>query len=46
VARNDSAPGSFTQADLLARIGAVLTTRSDTFTARAQGRQLSGALAY
>ncbi|MCH8512557.1 MAG: hypothetical protein LAT83_13050 [Kiritimatiellae bacterium] len=46
VARNHSAPGSFTQADLLARIGAVLTTRSDTFTVRAQGRHHSGAVAY
>lgn len=37
VRRNAGAPGELTQADILARIGAVLRPRSDTFTIRAQG---------
>ncbi|MCC5845618.1 MAG: hypothetical protein JJU05_15320 [Verrucomicrobia bacterium] len=45
VASNHSAPGSFTQADLLSRIGAVLTTRSDTFTVRSHGSSPTGAAA-
>lgn len=36
-ARSASAPGALTQADLLARIGAVLRPRSDTFIIRAKG---------
>ncbi len=45
VATNHSAPGYFTQADILARIGPVLTTRSDTFTIRALGTTPAGAKA-
>lgn len=45
IASNHGAPGYFSQADLLARIGAVLTTRSDTFTLRALGTTPSGARA-
>ncbi|MGJ8639034.1 MAG: hypothetical protein ACSHYA_06535 [Opitutaceae bacterium] len=33
----DAAPGSLTQADILAKIGAILTARSDTFTIRSYG---------
>lgn len=40
----DAAPGSFTQADLLAKIGSFLTPRSDTFTIRGYG-QLADSLA-
>ena len=35
--RNDSAPGALMQADILSRIGSVLSARSDTFTIRAYG---------
>jgi hypothetical protein len=35
--RNSGAPGELTQADILARIGAALRPRSDTFTIRATG---------
>lgn len=35
--RNESAPGTLMQADILARIGSVLSARSDTFTLRAYG---------
>lgn len=38
VRRNAGAPGELTQADILARIGAVLRPRSDTFTIRAKGQ--------
>jgi len=45
-ATNRSAPGYLMQADLLSRIGAVLQTRSDTFTIRAFGEGPSGAKAW
>ncbi|MCH8511617.1 MAG: hypothetical protein LAT83_08175 [Kiritimatiellae bacterium] len=35
--RNDSAPGTLMQADILSRIGSVLSARSDTFTIRSYG---------
>lgn len=35
--RNEGAPGTLMQADILARIGSVLQARSDTFTIRAYG---------
>ena len=39
------APGYLTQADVLSRIGSILTTRSDTFTIRSYGEYSSGSSA-
>lgn len=37
----ESAPGALTQADILAKIGAIITPRSDTFTIRSFGNYLN-----